>query len=593
MADEPSVELGIPGLGPATRIGSGGFADVYRATQTNLRREVAVKVLRAAANDAQGKMRFERECHAVGAVSGHPNIVGVHEGGFTSDGRAYLVMEYCPSGTLIDRIERDGSMPAAEVIEIGQKIGRALAVAHDAGVVHRDVKPANILITAYGEPALADFGIARVEGGQQTATGLVTASLAHAAPEVLGGEGPTAASDIYSLGSTLFELAAGQAPHVREEDQSVWALMNRVITEPVPDPVSMGIAEPLASTIRVATAKTPTERYPTAGDLVAALSAAPGTGPGFAAGQVAPSAPPTVPGGPPVALVPTATLGSSHDQPTATMDPVDVDQPAGLAGVGAASSPAGAPPTRPNAEVAVPPGHVNNAGIPAWAPPDGPAGGSGSSTSSSGRRWWPLVLGVVLALAVGGAAAAVLLTDGDQSPSELAFAFDVGSSGPLDAGDTFDLEVLGAGPETRYRYVVDGVPVGMPTEDLGPFVADPGRYSMAIEVTQGEVVTTTPPVALYVIGDLPSAGYRANLSSITAESANWATALDVYDRLVDEGHTDLQILPSDRFASLRGGFWNLFVGGFGDDRDAGLAYCDEFGLAPPDECFVSFFDPEA
>ncbi|MGI9616277.1 MAG: protein kinase domain-containing protein [Acidimicrobiales bacterium] len=598
MAEEPSVELGIPGLGPATRIGSGGFADVYRATQTNLRREVAVKVLRAAANDAQGKMRFERECHAVGAVSGHPNIVGVHEGGFTPDGRAYLVMEYCPSGTLLDRIERDGPMPAAEVIEIGQKIGRALAVAHDAGVLHRDVKPANILVTAYGEPALADFGIARVEGGQQTATGLVTASLAHAAPEVLGGEGPTASSDIYSLGSTLFQLVAGQAPHVRDDDQSVWALMNRVINEPVPDPVSIGITEPLATTIRVATAPTPTERYSTAGELVAALSAGPGSGGGSGAGEPAPAgAPPTVRGGPPVAQVPTATFGSSHDEPTATMAPVGADQAAGFAAVGAAPSGTGAPPTQPNAQVASPPGGVYanaNNDVPAWAPPAGPVGGDGSDARAPRRRWWPLALGAVLALAVGGVvAAAVLLADGDQPPAELAFAFDLGSDGPLDAGDSFDLDIQGASAGTRYRYVVDGAPVGTPTEDLAPFVADPGRYSMAIEVTQGDVVTTTPPVDLYVIGDLPAAGYRANLSSITAESENWATALDVYDRLVDQGHTDLQILPSDRFASLRGGFWNLFVTGFGDDRDASLAYCESFGLSLPDECFVSFFDPEA
>ena len=107
MVDGQAVELGIAGLGPAGRIGSGGFADVYRAQQTNLRREVAVKVLRATAGDPQARMRFERECHAVGAVSGHPNIVDVFTAGQLSDDRPYLMLEYISGGTLWQRLNRD------------------------------------------------------------------------------------------------------------------------------------------------------------------------------------------------------------------------------------------------------------------------------------------------------------------------------------------------------------------------------------------------------------------------------------------------------------------------------------------------------
>ncbi len=594
MVDEATVELGIPGLGPATRIGSGGFADVYRATQTNLRRDVAVKVLRAAAHD-QGRMRFERECHAVGAVSGHPNIVGVHEGGFTSDGRAYLVMEFCPGGSLRDVLDREGPMATGTVIEIGQKIGRALGVAHDAGVLHRDVKPANILITAYGEPALADFGIARVEGGQQTATGLVTASFAHAAPEVLGGSGPTAASDIYSLGSTLFELATGRAPHHRDDDESVWAIMNRVINAPVPDPASCGIAEPLATTIRTATAKAAEDRFGSAGAFVAALS----TGPDATA--EAASAPPTVPTPPldvspghkgsgqpvPADRAPTAALPSQHEQPTTAMPHVD---PRAVPVASDSATRDWSPPTVHDGTT--PPANVGRTapsgpGVPA----DRPAGAG----RASGRRrtWKPVALLGALAVLVGGGAVAVLLTGGDPPPAELAFAFAAGTDGPLDADERFDLEVEGAGPDTRFRYVVDGEPIGTAAAELGPFVAGPGRHSIAVEVTQGDTVELTEPVEVYVIGELPTAGYRANLSSITAIPENWPTALEVYDRLVDDGHTDLELLPSDRFPALQGGFWNLFVPGFGDDREAGVAYCESFGLGTTDECFVSFFDPDA
>ncbi len=265
---EAKIDLGIVGLGPAEHIGRGGFADVYRAEQLSLRRTVAVKVLRAQASDADAEARFERECHAIGAVSDHPHIVGVHEGGFTRNGRAYLVMEYLPGGSLYERLVDDGPLPVPEIVDIGIKIGKALAVAHRTGVLHRDVKPANIMISAYGEPALGDFGIARVEGGHQTATGMVTASFAHAAPEVLEGHPSTAAADIYSLGSTIFELMTGQPPYYNPADESIWPLMKRILSEPMPSPESVGMSPQLGAIFRKATARDVGERYQDADDVV-------------------------------------------------------------------------------------------------------------------------------------------------------------------------------------------------------------------------------------------------------------------------------------------------------------------------------------
>lgn len=265
---EAAIDLGIAGLGPAEHIGRGGFADVYRAEQFSLRRTVAVKVLRAQASDSDAEARFERECHAIGAVSDHPHIVGVHEGGFTRNGRAYLVMEYLPGGSLYERLVDDGPLPVPEIVDIGIKIGKALAVAHRTGVLHRDVKPANIMISAYGEPALGDFGIARVEGGHQTATGLVTASFAHAAPEVLEGNVPSASADIYSLGSTMFELMAGQPPYFSPEDESIWPLMKRILSEPMPSPESIGMSPRLGAVFSRATARDLSQRYVEADELV-------------------------------------------------------------------------------------------------------------------------------------------------------------------------------------------------------------------------------------------------------------------------------------------------------------------------------------
>lgn len=617
MAEEPTVALGIAGLGPAVRIGSGGFADVYRAQQTNLRREVAVKLLRAPANDQQSRMRFERECHAVGAVSGHPNIVGVHEGGFTADGRAYLVMEYFPGGSLLDRIERSGPMSAVEVIDVGLKIGKALGVAHEAGVLHRDVKPANILVSAYGEPALADFGIARVEGGQQTATGMVTASFAHAPPEVLEGGSPSAASDIYSLGSTLFELFCGWAPHVRSGDESVLALMNRVVNQPVPDPGSLGMPEPLASSIRRATSQQPGNRHPSAAEFVAQLSA---SGPSSVAGAGSPAAPPTrlarpdgqvgehnptiampeVPahGTPPsVPASPLAgaaqTTPGGADAPTMAYRPGD---PQGL-GTGAANVTPGPVVERQAAPgpQAAPGGVQTGTGAGAYDAldvTDDRDRGSRGSGRRRGRALFLLGFVALAAAAVAGVLFAVPTLTGSDLPP-LVLSFEEGSSGPVDAGSSYDLAVAGAEEATAFRIIVDGEPIGTASAELEPFVPIAGRHSVAVEATRGDDVSRTDVVEIYAVGALPDAGFRANLVSITARPDNWPAAISRFDELVAEGHTDLQLLPSDRFPTLPGGFWNVFVPGFRDNRGAGLDYCARFELSIPDECFVTFFDPNA
>src|SRR5712664_1087319 len=134
----------------------------------------------------------------MGKVCGHPNIVNIFDVGATALGRPFIVMQYHPRDSLRARIHAVGPLTWAETLHIGVKMAGALETAHRLGTLHRDVKPANILLTDYGEPQLADFGIARIAGGFETATGIITGSPAFTAPEVLEGATPAVASDIYS-----------------------------------------------------------------------------------------------------------------------------------------------------------------------------------------------------------------------------------------------------------------------------------------------------------------------------------------------------------------------------------------------------------
>lgn len=269
MAD--AIDLGIPGIGPATLLDRGGSAYVYLAEQEDFGRKVAVKVLFDALEDDATYKRFDRECRAIGAVSHHPNIAVVHGRGLTNDERPYLVMEYRAGGSLAQHLTVRGRMTEAEVINIGIKIGSALQVAHDAGVLHRDVKPANILLSAYNEPALADFGIARMDGTHKTTEGVFSASVVHASREILDSGNPTPRSDVYALASTLFELVTGSAAYADPEDLSVWAVVDRVLNQDPPDPTLHGVSDGLGAVLTKAMNHRPDERQATAAEFVAEL----------------------------------------------------------------------------------------------------------------------------------------------------------------------------------------------------------------------------------------------------------------------------------------------------------------------------------
>ncbi len=248
-----------PRPGSQTReVGRGGFGVVYHCSQVRLARVVATKVLTNELDE--DRARFVREQHAMGRLTGHPNIVPVLEVGETSGGHPYLVMPYYQAGCLQDRIRDVGPLPLEEVLRLGVKMAGALQAAHDLGVVHRDVKPGNIFMTDYGEPALGDFGIARVSGSFSTATSSFTGSPGFTAPELLDGSMPTVASDVYSLGATLFAALTGHAAFERRYGEQLVAHFLRIATDPVPDLRELGIDDGVAAVIDAAMAREPGNR---------------------------------------------------------------------------------------------------------------------------------------------------------------------------------------------------------------------------------------------------------------------------------------------------------------------------------------------
>ncbi|GAA2361118.1 hypothetical protein GCM10010404_13410 [Nonomuraea africana] len=199
-----------PGYRVLDTAGQGGFGVVYKAYQERLDRVVALKVLTVDKVDQRTMRRFQRELQLTGRLTGHPNVVTVFDTGTTRPGKPYIAMEFFENGSLRDRVRAQGPLPLADVLRTGVKLAAALAAVHEAGVLHGDIKPQNILVSRYGEPAIADFGVARVvDSSEMSATSQAFTPL-HAAPEVVSGQPHSVSSDVYSFGPTLYHLLAGQ-----------------------------------------------------------------------------------------------------------------------------------------------------------------------------------------------------------------------------------------------------------------------------------------------------------------------------------------------------------------------------------------------
>jgi eukaryotic-like serine/threonine-protein kinase len=253
-------------------VGHGGMSSVYKAHDSLLERHVALKVLHEQYSDDDDFVeRFKREARSVAQLQ-HPNIVTVIDRG-EEDGRQYIVFEYVDGENLKERVVREGRLDIREALEIALEVARGLAFAHEQGLVHRDVKPQNVLLNGDGRAKVTDFGIARtldVDGMTQTGTVLGTSN--YIAPEQASGQPVDAHSDVYSLGAVLYELLTGDVPFPGE---NFVAVAMKHLHEPAPNLLDVRKDVPLrvAAAVDRALEKDPEQRFPTMDAFAAELDA--------------------------------------------------------------------------------------------------------------------------------------------------------------------------------------------------------------------------------------------------------------------------------------------------------------------------------
>jgi eukaryotic-like serine/threonine-protein kinase len=249
-----------------SRLGRGGMADVYAAHDTLLDRRVAIKLLRATPDSGTSRARFVSEARILAGLS-DPGLVMVLDAGISGD-HPYLVMELLPGGTVADLVDR-GSQPPDRVAEIGAQVASALVPVHAAGVVHRDIKPGNLLLDSHGRVRLADFGIARLvsDAARVTETGITIGTATYLAPEQASGGEVGTAADVYSLGLVLLELLTGAPAFSGTPTEAALA---RLVHDPA---VPIWLPDSLRTVVAAMTSREPSAR-PTAAEVAAELLSA-------------------------------------------------------------------------------------------------------------------------------------------------------------------------------------------------------------------------------------------------------------------------------------------------------------------------------
>jgi serine/threonine protein kinase len=449
-------------------LGAGGMSTVYRATDLNLRRTVAVKLIHThLSRDPQFVRRFESEATVVARLK-HPNIVQVYD--FNNDGGTYyIVFEYVAGESLQNRLVRLAAarrvMFVEKSVEIAASIADALDYAHQRDVIHRDVKPANVMLDEQGQAILTDFGIAKIVGGtQHTASGVMLGTARYVSPEQVQGHPVSSQSDIYSLGATVFEMVTGRPPY---QGDSVISVLMAHVNEPLPDlnQIRPGLPPGLSAVIGKAMAKEPSARFRTAGEMAQALRAA-------ASGRPTPGLVDTG--------AATAYLGGS--QPAAA--PVT----AGAAHSGAGST--GAATVLENAS-------------PGGPPSPAPQASGRSSGGRLSRNSLLAILGVAAVLLVlcAGAIIGYTLLSGDKSDAGATEQAAIALTGDASATAAAVAVVPGTPEEAPATQSVAATATATPTAMATPTIAATEAPTDAPSPT----ATNTPPPTLAPTQPLPTA----------------------------------------------------------------------------------------
>ncbi len=430
--DHPN-DLGIDGFSNPVLVGRGATGRVYRAQQVAMDREVALKVFDVELTDETSRRRFEREVRLMGRLSGHPSIATVYDARVSRRGEPVIVMAYLSGGSVASL----GRMEPADVLDVGVSIAAALHAAHESGVLHRDVKPQNILLSEYGVPCLADFGlsIAAATQAQATTAGYTPA---YAPPEVLENRSADARSDVYSLAASLHALLTGRPPFADPKDPSIPGMLSRILTQPVPEIPDAPPA--LMEVLRRAMARQPEDRPATALSFARELQAVqtqlglPRT-PTPATGRIDPGAPEVPIGrapGPPLPEAPTPTYPADLRPPKVddpspeeiTTNPMHLPEEETIPPVSSSLLRSAAhrpPPPAPEPDLHRPPGDLDteaSTGSTIHRRREEVTEGEGPVVPRTRSRWW-IVLAAVIALATVGALLVALgVVGGKDEPTK-------------------------------------------------------------------------------------------------------------------------------------------------------------------------------
>jgi serine/threonine protein kinase len=255
------IDLGIPGIADVVEVARTSAYTTYRVRDSGTGQFVLIKIVHAPGRPPSVVDRFSREQDVLVELTGHPNLISIFGHGATVGGEQFVVTELTSQTTASDRFSTAPPMTGPEVLRLGIRAAGALESVHRGGVVHGDLRAANIVLSDTGDPGIADVGLVTLTGASVSATG-DPRDLEHASPEQLDGQYLTPASDQYSLAAALYHLLAGEAAFVRPNDTSVVPVIKRIATDPPPDLKAKGVPPAAAEAVHKALSKSPVDRYP-------------------------------------------------------------------------------------------------------------------------------------------------------------------------------------------------------------------------------------------------------------------------------------------------------------------------------------------